>query len=169
MAAVCTILSEYASRSAAEFSSTFGAASRWVARSPNCWEAFFLGELDTRLEATGLFYVRYMDDVLVLAPTRWKLRRAVRELNETFAALGLDKHPDKTLIGRVAMGFDLLGYHFGPKSLMVASGRRSGLLNEWPCCASLRRARTSAFVKDQQPHRSASTGHPSPRSVRHGA
>jgi hypothetical protein len=68
-------------------------------------------------------------------------------LNETFAALGLDKHPDKTLIGRVAMGFDLLGYHFGPKGLMVASGRRSGLLNEWPGCASLRRAHTSAFVK----------------------
>jgi len=57
---------------------------------------------------------------LVLAPTRWKLRRAVRELNETFAALGLDKHPDKTFIGRVAKGFDFLGYHFGPKGLMVA-------------------------------------------------
>ena len=61
-----------------------------------------------------------MDDVLVLAPTRWKLRRAVRELNETFAALGLDKNPDKTFIGRVAKGFDFLGYHFGPKGLMVA-------------------------------------------------
>ncbi len=35
--------------------------------------AFFLGELDERLEANGLFYVRYMDDVLVLAPTRHSL------------------------------------------------------------------------------------------------
>ena len=39
--------------------------------------AFFLGELDARLEGTGLSFVRYMDDVLVLAPTRWKLRRAL--------------------------------------------------------------------------------------------
>jgi len=75
--------------------------------------AFFLAELDRRLEETGLFFVRYMDDVLVLAPTRWKLRRAVRVLNETFARLGLEKHPDKTFIGRTEKGFDFLGYRLG--------------------------------------------------------
>jgi RNA-directed DNA polymerase len=32
--------------------------------------AFFLGELDARMERSGLFYVRFMDDILVLAPTR---------------------------------------------------------------------------------------------------
>jgi hypothetical protein len=32
--------------------------------------AFFLRELDECLEATGLFFVRTMDDILVLAPTR---------------------------------------------------------------------------------------------------
>ncbi len=31
----------------------------------------------THMARLGLFYVRFMDDVLVLAPTRWKLRRAV--------------------------------------------------------------------------------------------
>ncbi len=44
--------------------------------------AFFLDELDRRMERTGLFYVRFMDDILVLAPTRWKLRRAVKAVNE---------------------------------------------------------------------------------------
>ena len=58
--------------------------------------AFFLGELHERLEATGLFYVRYMDDIVVLAPTRHKLRRAVRVLNQTFTELELEKHPDQT-------------------------------------------------------------------------
>jgi hypothetical protein len=82
--------------------------------------AFFLGELDERLEATGLFCVRFMDDVLVLAPTRWKLRRAVRVLNESFAALGLEKHPDKTFIGRAAKGFDFLGYHLSPRGIRLA-------------------------------------------------
>jgi hypothetical protein len=50
-----------------------------------------------------------MDDVLVLAPTRWKLRRAVKVLNETLGRLGLEKHPDKTFIGRVERSFDFLG------------------------------------------------------------
>src|SRR5208283_5877803 len=30
---------------------------------------------------------RFMDDILVLAPTRWKLRRAVRLVNEILGAL----------------------------------------------------------------------------------
>jgi RNA-directed DNA polymerase len=36
--------------------------------------AFFLKELDERMERLGLYYVRFMDDILVLAPTRWKLK-----------------------------------------------------------------------------------------------
>jgi retron-type reverse transcriptase len=35
--------------------------------------AVFLDVLDKRMEATGLFYARFMDDWVVLAPTRWKL------------------------------------------------------------------------------------------------
>ena len=44
--------------------------------------AFFLVELDERLEKAGLFFVRTMDDVMVLAPTRWKLRAAVKAVSE---------------------------------------------------------------------------------------
>ncbi len=36
--------------------------------------AFFLTELDQRLEKTGLFYIRFMDDILVLAPTLQQLQ-----------------------------------------------------------------------------------------------
>ncbi|MDZ4799181.1 MAG: reverse transcriptase domain-containing protein, partial [Bryobacteraceae bacterium] len=45
--------------------------------------ALYLDVLDRRMEATGLFYVRFMDDWVILAPTRWSLRRAVRLVNET--------------------------------------------------------------------------------------
>jgi hypothetical protein len=48
--------------------------------------AFFLGQLDRQITATGLFYIRFMDDILVLAPTRWKLRRAVTVVNEILGA-----------------------------------------------------------------------------------
>ena len=37
--------------------------------------AFFLQELDERSARGGLFNVRFMDDVLFLAPARWKLRQ----------------------------------------------------------------------------------------------
>ncbi len=69
---------------------------------------------------SGVFYVRFMDDILVLAPTRWKLRRAVKEVNEALTALDLEKHPDKTFIWRIARGFDFLGYQFRPGQLSVA-------------------------------------------------
>ena len=81
----------------------------------------FLTEVDEALERLGLFAVRYMDDILVLAPTRWKLRQAVKVVNQGLATLRLDKHPDKTFIGRIAKGFDFLGYHCGPEGLTVAA------------------------------------------------
>ncbi len=81
---------------------------------------FFLRELDQRLERLGLLYIRYMDDILVLAPTRWKLRRAVRELNQVLASLGVEKQPAKTFIGRIEKGFDFLGYHLRPDQISVS-------------------------------------------------
>ena len=87
----------------------------------NTWlGAFFLHDLDNRMAQSGLFYVRYMDDALVLSPTRWKLRRAVKALNQVLNGLRLEKHSDKTFIGRIEKGFDFLGYHFGPDGLGVA-------------------------------------------------
>ncbi len=86
--------------------------------------AFFMRRLDERMERSGLFYVRFMDDILVLAPTRWRLRKAVKAVkavNEVLGSLCLLKHPDKTFIGRIERGFDFLGYHFGPASFTVAA------------------------------------------------
>ncbi len=40
--------------------------------------------------------------------------------NQTFSELRLEKHPDKTFIGRIEKGFDFLGYHFSPECLSVA-------------------------------------------------
>ena len=60
-------------------------------------------------------------DILVLAPTRWKLRRAVKAVNEALGSLRLEKHPDKTFIGRLEKGFDFLGYPFSPEGLRVAT------------------------------------------------
>lgn len=82
--------------------------------------AFYLLDLDEQLDRTGLFWRRYQDDIIVLAPTRWKLRRAVRLVHQVFDALGLRMHPDKTYIGCMAKGFDFLGYAIHPGGLSVA-------------------------------------------------
>jgi hypothetical protein len=55
--------------------------------------AFFLRRLDEQMSRLGLFYLRFMDDILVLAPTRWKLKavavvnRRLRPALEVRAAL----------------------------------------------------------------------------------
>ncbi len=41
------------------------------------------------MERSGLFYVRFMDDILVLSPTRWRLRKAVRAVNAVLGSLCL--------------------------------------------------------------------------------
>lgn len=46
--------------------------------------------------------------------------RGLLAANETLGALKLEKHPDKTLIGRIERGFDFLGYHFSPAGLVIA-------------------------------------------------
>ena len=80
--------------------------------------ALFLDVLDRRMEGLGLFYVRFMDDWVVLAPSRWKLRRAVRIVNETLAELKVGQHPDKTFIGRSDRGFSFLGYQMKSAELV---------------------------------------------------
>ncbi len=82
--------------------------------------ALFLKPLDDRMAQFDLFYARFMDDWVVLAPTRWKLRKAIKAVNEVMAGLRVEKHPDKTFIGRIARGFDFLGYWFSSSGLGVA-------------------------------------------------
>ena len=57
---------------------------------------------------------------LVLAPTRWRLREALNVVNQILASLRLEKHPDKTFIGKIERGFDFLGYHFSREGLGAA-------------------------------------------------
>jgi len=82
--------------------------------------ALYLKPLDDRLQ--GYHYTRFMDDWVILTTTRWELREAVRIVNQTLAELKLEKHPDKTYIGKIEKGFDFLGYRFEPQGLRLALG-----------------------------------------------
>jgi hypothetical protein len=82
--------------------------------------SFYLYELDKEMEDKPVFYRRYMDDIIVLSPTRWKLRKAIKTVNQHFEKLKLKQHPDKTDIGRIKNGFDFLGYQFGREKITVS-------------------------------------------------
>ena len=82
--------------------------------------ALYLKLLDDQMAMMGCCYVRYMDDWVVLTPTRWKLRAAIRAVNQVMAKLRVQQHPDKTSIGRIQRGFDFLGYRFSTTGLTVA-------------------------------------------------
>jgi RNA-directed DNA polymerase len=101
-------------RRTVEWGGTFKIIKRGVDRgsplSP-LFAAVYLKPLDDAMDQAGLNYVRYMDDWVVLNKTRWQLRRAVVLVNRTLAALKLEKHPDKTWVGKIDRGVDFLGYH----------------------------------------------------------
>jgi hypothetical protein len=60
--------------------------------------ALYLKPLDDRMAELGCFYVQFMDDWVILAPTRWKLRKAIKAVNGVMAELRVEKHPDKHLL-----------------------------------------------------------------------
>ena len=71
-----------------------------------------------------------MDDWVILAPTRWKLRKAIKAVNEVMDELRVEQHPDKTYIGRISRGFDFLGYWFSPLGLSIARKTVERMINK---------------------------------------
>lgn len=45
------------------------------------------------------FQPGFMDDLVIFAATRWKLRRAIRRMYDILGMLKLSLHPDKRAIG----------------------------------------------------------------------
>jgi len=80
--------------------------------------ALYLTPLDRLMEGLqsryGIHYHRFMDDYVIFAPTRHKLRTALREMYQILDALKLAVHPDKRYIGTTKRGVDFLGYHLHP-------------------------------------------------------
>ena len=90
-------------------------------------------------EKRDIFYIRYMDDIIILVKKRWHLRSAIALLQKTTQILGLRMHQQtKCFVGRVEQGFDFLGYRFHPsrklrpsdESLRRLSSRASRLYEQ---------------------------------------
>ena len=82
--------------------------------------AVYLTPLDAYAKENKLDYVRYMDDILFFTKTRHKLKKVIRDVYPILNQLKLTLADDKTWIGRVAKGFDYLGYRIAENELTVA-------------------------------------------------
>lgn len=80
--------------------------------------ALYLDELDREMEKRNIFYLRFKDDWVILAKTRWHLKKAIKKCNQILEKLKLKKHPDKTFIGYVKKQFDFLGFKYGRLGLV---------------------------------------------------
>jgi retron-type reverse transcriptase len=74
--------------------------------------ALYLKPLDDEMKQHG-FYVRFMDDWIVMVKTKQQLRKIIRLTHKILTQLKLKMHPDKTFLGCIKKGFDFLGIHFG--------------------------------------------------------
>ncbi|EMC3245029.1 RNA-directed DNA polymerase, partial [Salmonella enterica] len=152
---LCQFL-HYSVEDGGEFHTPLRGIPRGSALSP-LLAAFHLTETDNAFSRNRhVTYARYMDDFLILSPTRWHLRRAVRMLNRHFAQAGFEQHPDKTFIGRVEKGFDWMGFWFtekgcdgvAPRALQNFTDRLRRLyerVRQWP--EDLRLRRMAGYVR----------------------
>ena len=79
--------------------------------------AVYLSPLDSVMnelyQKGDIFYLRYVDDIVILAKTRWKFKKAVKLMHETLDSLQLSVHVQKKrFVGKTSKGFDCLGYYF---------------------------------------------------------
>lgn len=82
---------------------------------------FMLNPIDQmikhRLKVRG--YVRYMDDLLLLAPQHDLLWEWQQHIATQLIELGLELHPNKQHLGQCEQGFDYLGYRVYPHYLHI--------------------------------------------------
>lgn len=83
--------------------------------------AIYLSQLDQAMQKLNVFYARFMDDWIIIAPTKWKLRKAINLTNQLLVKLKLKQHPDKTYIGKASKGVDFLGFHITPYITEIAA------------------------------------------------
>jgi RNA-directed DNA polymerase len=69
-----------------------------------------LAKLDRVLEAEGVAFVRYADDVRLLSRTPAGARNALKRTEEVLSELGLRLNPKKTRLVSIPQGVDFLGY-----------------------------------------------------------
>ncbi len=81
--------------------------------------ALYLKPLDDAFKNHG-FYVRFMDDWVIMVRIKEQLRKVVRITHQVLKQLKCAMHPDKTFIGPIKRGFNFLGIDFNDKGASLS-------------------------------------------------
>lgn len=111
--------------------------------SPACFNAY-LATVDQALEDADLQFIRYADDILLLAREEYELDRALAVLDVALAAVGLERNRDKEKRARISGDpFVFLGRFLAPGRVLesvpepharTASGDAEDQAPERPAC-----------------------------------
>jgi hypothetical protein len=73
------------------------------------------------MQKHGFTYASYMDDLVVLTPTRARLRKAIKVTYQALKPWGYKLHTnEKTFIGKIAKGFDFCGFKLSYNKMILA-------------------------------------------------
>jgi RNA-directed DNA polymerase len=78
-----------------------------------------LNYLDWQLAAQGYKFVRYADDIVILAKTKHEAENALDFTKKVLRDLGLETSPEKTKIALVSEGFQFLGFNIKGHSITM--------------------------------------------------
>ena len=70
----------------------------------------YLDALDRRLEARGIRFVRYADNILFVGPSKQAVQAATRETTKALRKIDLCVNDEKTVITHLGRGLAVLGY-----------------------------------------------------------
>ncbi len=75
--------------------------------------AIYLSSIDRLFDhCSDVFYIRYMDDYIVLTKNHQRLEEVVAMARAEMNVLKLEPHPKKTFVGKTIKGFSFLGFDF---------------------------------------------------------
>lgn len=110
----------------------------------------YLALLDRRLEACGVKYCRYADDIRVTAGNMGEAREIKELIDKTLKAMGLRMSPKKTKLTYINQGVNFLGYRISVfKGKLYAIVPRDRV-NEFRDCVKTLTKRNSHLKKEER-------------------
>jgi len=104
--------------------------------------ALYLSALDEAFaHRDGIFYRRYMDDIIILIDSERRYRRAKKRLFKILQTLRLQISPHKTRMGKLAPGFHFLGVDFEVPRSPQRKTQVSMTVHRRTCCRVLDRVK----------------------------
>ena len=79
----------------------------------------YLMKFDNWLAATGHYFLRYSDDMIIFGKEEKEMVALLQEVTAQLDALGLKLSETKSFCGKIADGFTFLGYAFSPEGKSI--------------------------------------------------